>query len=166
MAKTTENTKPEQTTESTENTQLQAVDKSTGEIAVFDPKKVKMKRILNVPVLSQKNEATIYVTMVSKMFVGKPIEGDEVSKEPATIAYVIDLQSNGIRQIILSAMQASVLDEAYPDQSYIDKSFMMINHGKLNGKRYNTVEAVEIDTPAHVNTAAARSLIVVPDTEA
>lgn len=149
-----------------ENNAVANVDQSTG-VVVFDPSKVKAKKILNVPVLSQKGKTTIYVTLLSKIFIGKEIAGDEKDgkkKGPAHIAYGLDLISGRPHQVIMSAMQNSVIEEAYPNHSYIDKSFMMINHGKINGKDYNTVEVVEIDTPDEITAQlpAIKSLLVIP----
>lgn len=150
-----------------------AVDADTGEIHAvvggaykFNPSAVKTKKMLNVPVLSQKGLGTIYVVMLSAMFVGKDIEEksgkDGINKEPATIAYVIDLMTGKPAQIIISTVQAGVLRESYKNDAYVGKAFQFENLGKQNEKKYNSVRVNEIDVPEGLDIEGIRALVAIP----
>lgn len=144
----------------------QQINEETGEIKSysFDPSAVKPKKMLNVPVLSQRGTGSIYVVILSKMFVGKPIESKDADakEEPATIAYAVDLVTGTPVQIIVSTVLEGVLKESYVDHGYVDHAFKIENLGKLNGKRYNSVNVIEIDIPEGLDLAKVKELIVLP----
>lgn len=143
----------------------ESVDTSTGEIVEykFDPSTVKTLKLVNLPVLSQRNKGSIYVFFLGAMHVGKVVN-EEVGKDgkkrgPATIAHVVDLTTGAPAQIIISTVQAGVLRESYPSDSYVDKSFHLENLGKLNGKEYNSVNVSEIETPQGIDISALKAMI-------
>lgn len=146
---------------------MATVDKTTGELSgySFDPSAVKAKKLLNVPVLSQKSTGSVYVTFLSHMFIGKEMANpkpDEKTKGPATIAFVVDLVTGDVKQLLLSTVQIGTLNENYPDYSYIDKSFQLVNLGKRTGKDYNDVQVIEIDTPSGIDLTGLKTKVVIP----
>lgn len=150
MAKTTEN----------------PVNQETGEIKgaySFDPAAVKTKKIVNLPTLSQKNVGSIYVAFLGAMFVGLPmkaVDKKDEKEEPATLANVVDLMTGKPAQIVVPTVQQSVLEENYPGNTYVGKAFKLENHGKLNGKRYNSISIVEIDLPEGIDIKELQALTV------
>lgn len=147
------------------------VNEETGEIVngySFNPAAVKAKKILNLPVLSQKGTGSVYAVLISKMFIGKEIAGDDKGgkdgkkKDPATIAYAVDMMTGKPCQLIMSTVQAGVLRECYPDDSYVGKGFHFENLGKLNGKDYNSVNVNEIDIPDGLDIEAVKALVTIP----
>lgn len=132
-------------------TQLSAAEISVGGVMF------KKKKVVTVPVLKLMPGAPAYVRIDSPMEISKQIEnkgkGTETDAsgakkkkmEPATIAHVTDLIAKCEAIIILGTVLQGVLDEKYPDQSYVGKSFEIINKGKMGDKTYNTYSVVEIE---------------------
>ena len=50
----------------------------------------------------------------------------------------------GWRILIVGKMLQSVIEEAYPDQGYVGKSFEIVNHGKKGDKKYNEYSVSEV----------------------
>lgn len=110
---------------------------------------------VTLPVFKVEEEVPLYLTVNGAMFVGKPIEaktGDDGKKgkpmEPATIMPVTNIDSGEMGQIIVNAALKSILEETYPKDAYVGKSFEVVKHAKKAGKRYHTFSVFEIDPTA------------------
>lgn len=105
-------------------------------------------RSVTLPTLKLIEEQTVHVTITSAMQVStvtqKPKAGEQ-AKEPATVCNVTDLDTGDIAQMICGAALKGVLNESYPKDEYVGKSFEITKHAKAAGKRYNTYSVFEIE---------------------
>lgn len=118
--------------------------------------KFKKKKVLTRPVLKLVENEPIYVKLVGPMHLGKEMkqkEGEK-KKDPATLIDVINLSTGEEAQIIASAVIKSVLDELYPNQSYVGLGFSMVKQARQPGKQYNPVHIEEIELPAEETPAS------------
>ena len=119
----------------------------------------KRKKLLTRPVLKLVIDEPRFVKMTSKMFIGKELKKqkeDAKKKEPATLIEVIDLETGEEAQIIANAVLKSVLDEFYPQDAYVGKSFQLTKHSKQEGKDYFPVAVEEIEEPKPGEITAAK----------
>ncbi len=110
----------------------------------------KVKKVLTLPVFSLKDAGTILaIKILSAMYEGKPITGEEDSKDkPATLCSVVNLETGEEGQIVVPAMIKSKLEEyGDGDDGYIGRGFEVENLGKKKGKTrtYNDYRMVELD---------------------
>lgn len=105
-------------------------------------------RALVLPTLKLVEEQPAHVTITGPMTVStasqRPDKDGKV-KEPATVCPVTDLDTGEITQIICGAVLKGILNEQYPDDAYVGKSFEIVKHAKAQGKRYNTYSVFEIN---------------------
>lgn len=121
----------------------------------FQPKR---KKLLTRPVLKFEEGKPRYVKIQGAVYVGKEMKakaGDDKKREPANLADVIDLETGEPAQIIISAVVKSVLDENYPNQSYVDKCFAITKQGREAGKQYFKYNVEEIEDPGNSTESAA-----------
>lgn len=107
----------------------------------------KPKRLLTVPVLSLKDNEPRILRFDGKMHIGKTMktkEGEK-AKDPATIASVTDMESGEIFELIVSAVLHSVLDETFPDDSYVGRVFSVTALPKRDGKQYKGMKVFEME---------------------
>lgn len=77
---------------------------------------------------------------------GKKLKTDTDSKrEPASLLAVTNLDTGEVGQIVLGAVLKGNLEEQYPDQAYVGKSFAILKGEKREGKRYNEYQIMEIE---------------------
>lgn len=122
----------------------------------------KRKKLLTRPVLKFVENEPNFVKIEGAIYLGKEMKGDVAAdgkkkKEPAHLAEVIDLQTGELAQIIVSAVVLSVLNENYPDNSYVGKCFSITKKGKTPGKQYFGYNVEEIDDPTEAKPDAAPS---------
>lgn len=112
------------------------------------------KRAVTLPTFKVEVDKTLYLMVNSAMYLGKEQKakaGEEAKKgaakmdQPATILPVTDVETGEQGQIIVNAVLKGILDETYPDESYVGKSFEITKHDKKAGKRYHTFSVFEID---------------------
>lgn len=113
---------------------------------LFRPTLVK---ILTKPLFKWEANVTRYYRADGAMFTGKPInEGaGKPKKDPAILMYVTDLETGEQGQCICAAVLRSILNEEYPEEAYVGKSFAIKQH-KIAGKDYNGFDVAEIEGPA------------------
>lgn len=75
---------------------------------------------------------------------GKKPGKSAIVMEPANIATVIDLTTKQECEIIVGAVLKSTLEENYPNETYVGKSFSSIQ-SKVEGKRYRQYTLTEIE---------------------
>jgi hypothetical protein len=109
-------------------------------------------RSVTLPVFKVEVEVPLYLMVNGPMFIGKPVEAKTgadgkkgVPMEPATIMPVTNIETGEVGQIIVNAALKSILDETYPKDSYVEKSFEIVKHEKRAGKRYHTFSVFEIE---------------------
>ncbi len=107
----------------------------------------KVVKNVTVPLLKLVEEKAEYVQLTGAMFQGKEVKGtgDKAKMEPAILCHCINLTTGEVAQIIVNAVVKENLKEAYPDDSYVGKSFEIIKHAKREGKRYNDFSITEIE---------------------
>jgi hypothetical protein len=118
------------------------------------------KKTANVtlPLLKMAMGTSYFIKFLTAMAVGKQMparkvtdpdtgEVKEVKEQPATVAQVTQYDSDakviGDFQVICSAVMGKELGEAYPDHSYVGKTFELAQF-KLPGKRYNGCTIAEL----------------------
>lgn len=113
----------------------------------FDPKNVKVKKVVTVPVLSPQVDKTNYLKITGKIYKGKELKGSEktAKMEPADLCPVINLETGEEMVLIVAAVVKGNFDEHYPKDSYVDKSFSLTKMAKREGKRYFDFKIMEIE---------------------
>lgn len=112
--------------------------------------KFKKKKTVTVPVLKLKPDAPAVVRIESRMEKSKQIEGkgaadDKKKMEPATIAHCVDMTTGEECIIIVGKVLEGVLNDTYPEHSYVGKCFEIVNRGKIGDKDYNTYNVTEVE---------------------
>ena len=144
---TKQNTKPEtgatDTTAAAPAKSKRITDEKTG--LVF--KKVKD---VTVPVLKLMPGIACYIQPTKAMYVGKEIKAAAGSKpmEPATLLECIDLSTDNAGIVIVGTALKGIINDSYPDGTYIGKMFELINHGKRGDKKYNSYSLTEVELEA------------------
>lgn len=112
-------------------------------------------KAVTLPVFKMVEETPVYITVNAAMYEGKeqkPVAGPDgkpgKAMEPATILPVTDLTTGEMSQIIAGAVLEGILNDSYPGEAYVGKSFEIVKHAKREGKRYNTYSVFEIDPTA------------------
>lgn len=109
---------------------------------MFNFKKI---RSVTLPLIKWVNGVEKYFRFDGAAFIGKEVKQTGTKKmEPATLAHVTDLESGEQGQIILATVLRKILDEEYPDNSYVGRSFAITQH-RVDGKAYNTYTIEEIE---------------------
>lgn len=131
------------------------------------------KRRVILPLLKLPEHASCAIRVESKIYLGKEIKqtaGGGQKMAAAHLWNVIDYSDGSEKQMIVPAVLKSSIFETYlrdkngkpvkPDENgnytgdydsddfrheYVGKSFAIRNHGKPQGKRYNTYEVIEIE---------------------
>lgn len=123
---------------------MTAKKENTATAPAFDPTKVKVKRVVTLPLRKWKVDEPAYLRFESEIFTGKQLKGSNEELAPADLANCIDLETGEQVQIIVGAVLKSTLNDEYPNNGYVGKSFM-ITQSKVEGKRYKTYRVVEIE---------------------
>ena len=106
----------------------------------------KKVKTVTVPVLKLSPDVPVYIRVEQAMEISKQIDNKKgQAMEPATIMHCTDLNSDEECLLIVGKMLQSVIDENFPDQSYVGKCFEVINHGKRGDKKYNAYSLNEIE---------------------
>lgn len=66
-------------------------------------------------------------------------------KGKINVGRVIELGSGQLMQYVFNAISASEIKSAYPEHSYVGKSFAIKKLGVVAGKRYKEVQIIEIE---------------------
>jgi hypothetical protein len=111
-----------------------------------------------LPVLSLKEEGQIaHVRIDEQIHLGSALDGENDKpeaerKQPAFICHVTDLDVadsiQSMKQFIVAHTLRKALEDAFPNQTYVDRCFQIENTGKKKGGRaasgYNTFKLFEI----------------------
>ncbi len=82
------------------------------------------------------------------MFIGKEIKVGDIKKNPPIMVSVFNYEAWEEAQMILSTVTAKELNENYPNDSYVGKSFELVQYKHENPeKKYNLVNLTEIGEP-------------------
>jgi hypothetical protein len=133
----------ESTTDNVVPLQAVATEGASTAVAIFKPKLV---RIITKPLFKWVNNVARFYKVDGPMFIGKTInEGaGKPKKDPATLMFVTDLETGEQGQCICATVLRSVLNEEYPGDAYVGKSFA-IKQNKIVGKDYNGFDVAEIE---------------------
>lgn len=112
----------------------------------------KVKRQVVFPLLKHKAGEVRCITITSAMYEGKEIvQKEQTAAErkmgTAMLVKAIDLEPSPTRNVeyIVNAVLQGVLNDEYPNDSYVGKSFAINKLQPVEGKRYNTFEILEIE---------------------
>lgn len=123
------------------------VDTTTGEIAVFDPSALKMKRRVTLPVLKQRVGIPMYLVFCNAMEMVK-FDNSKYEGDP-TVCKVYDIVSRAFYQIVVKAVTKSELVTGYPKDSYVGKGFSICLHS-VEGKKYKICDIAEFEVPKDI----------------
>ena len=139
-------------------TDMEAPARPKGPTTAFNPADVKVAKQLVFPTLKTEPGVPIYVVPREAMFIGREMEAKEgeAKRGPATILRVHclfggteDHPLNGKEvQIVANKLLVSTLKEAYPNDTYVNKAFMVTKSDKAKkGKNgdYFPFEVSEIE---------------------
>ena len=106
-----------------------------------------------------------YLKFQGALFVGKELKAKEGAKkmEPATLAFVTDLETGEEGQVIINAVVKSVLTDEYANDAYVGKCFQITKNARAPGKTYDPFSIAEIEDPAEIESVAEASANVVQD---
>ena len=108
----------------------------------------KKTKTVTVPVLKLMPDQPVYIKVENAMEMSRQVAGAKVagqSMEPATIMHCTNLDSDTECLLIVGTMLKSVIEESYPNQSYVGLCFEVTNHGKRGDKKYNAYSLTEIE---------------------
>lgn len=107
----------------------------------------KVKRNITLPLIKPQLDVPVYIKVTGPMFKGKKIEGtgDKAKMEPAELLNCINLESGEEAQIIVPSVLKGIFNDEYPDDSYVNKGFMITKHPKASGKRYHPFSVAELE---------------------
>ena len=114
----------------------------------FGGKEFKLKKLVTVPHLKHEEGMIVGIKITGKIYTGKdlkPAKGDAPKEKPAQIAPVINLADGNPYTYIFAAVVESNLNEMYPKDTYVGKSFAIMKGPKAIGKRYHQYGIMEID---------------------
>ena len=106
------------------------------------------KKTVTVPILKLMPDQPVYIKVENAMEMSRQVAGAKVagqSMEPATIMHCTNLDSDTECLLIVGTMLKSVIEESYPNQSYVGLCFEVTNHGKRGDKKYNAYSLTEIE---------------------
>lgn len=109
-----------------------------------EKKQFKVKQqVSGVSMLKVETGDVVHVKFTSAFKVGK------IKNNPATLASVVNLETGEIAKIIVSKVLFNILEENYPNESFVGKSFRIEKgekvKGKAGGNAYNEFEVFELD---------------------
>lgn len=119
----------------------------------FDKTKINRLRRVTVPLLKQKDEVEYFIKFIAPYEKASEIkrssrsdraEREGQKKEPPYLARVINLETGEEMDIIVNAVLKSTLDDEFPDNGYVGKSFEIVRHS-IAGRDYKTYDVTEID---------------------
>jgi hypothetical protein len=122
----------------------------------MDAKPVIGKRIasVNLPSLSRKNKATLFLYILSDLKRSELIDESDDSRQPATTCRVLDLEDGKLYQWVAATVAVSAL-QRYPN-GYVGKCFEVFHHPeKAAGKQYYDVDVFEIEPPESLHAMLA-----------
>lgn len=117
-----------------------------GAAVVLNGRAFKAKQITR-SVFPQKVGQTIFVQITGKPYVGKPLAnaGTGPKMEPATLVEATNLQTGELGLIIVNKVLEGVLDEQFPNETYVGKNFGITMKDGPEGKRYKTFIVFELE---------------------
>lgn len=120
--------------------------------AAFDPSKVKVKKLVTIPVLKLLPDTPVFVQVTGAIYQGKELKkGGEENLKPADLMNVKDLTTGEDMQIVCGEVLKSTLRDEYPNDSYVGKAFRIIKGKKKDkegGRGYFTYSIAEIELPS------------------
>lgn len=115
----------------------------------------KVAQQVTVPVLKQDSGETVAIKIVAPILVEDQFdtkideETGEIIKQTfkgkINVGRVTELTSGQLFQYVFNAISASEIRNAYPDESYVGKSFLIKKLAVVAGKRYKEVQIIEIE---------------------
>jgi hypothetical protein len=116
------------------------------------PFKIKVLKQVSTNLLKLRAGDECYVTITGKMEKAQALKkqsAEDAKKEPPTLIPVINLLTGEIQSIIAGSVLVDLLNDQYPKDTYVGKSFHITLKVKKaaqggGGRSYNTYDVVEI----------------------
>jgi hypothetical protein len=80
---------------------------------------------------------------------------EDKAREPAHLASCINLDDGSECQIIVAAVVLSVLNDEYPNETYVGKCFAITKKNRVPGKQYFPYSVEEIEDPGLAGNPSA-----------
>lgn len=135
--------RPAQTTEPVKSEETTSVPEKAAPAFKF-----KKKRSVTRVMFKWANNVERYFKIEKPMFEAKPLKkatAADLKKKPPTLAEVIDLPTGEEGQITCSEVLKDALNQGYPNDGYVGKSFAIMKHAIEGDKKYATFSIVEIE---------------------
>lgn len=110
----------------------------------FDVANVSVGKRVTLPFIKQKVGIPAFVYFLSPYCKSAKMNKEGDDKQEATLGHVINLTNGDESELILSTVTKSLLDEKYPDSSYVGKGYR-IELFPVEGKKYHKVDMVELE---------------------
>ncbi len=110
--------------------------------------KYKVVRNVTMPSIKLELETEYFLKATGAYFEGRAQKqrgSDGEAMKPATVLPVVNVETGEVGQLVLGSVLKDLLDESYPNASYVDKAFRVVKHDKKAGKRYFTYSLDEIE---------------------
>jgi hypothetical protein len=104
--------------------------------------KFKKLAAVTLPVVKFAPDVPKYIRIEGAIYTGKKVEE---KKDAARICHIVDHETGEEGLMIVGKVLEGTLVEKYPDDSYVGKSFEIINHGIRGDKKYNTYSITEVE---------------------
>lgn len=120
----------------------------------------KVKQRITFPQLKLEPGVAYPVLIKAPIFEGKPVRAsslkentdkpadDNKAENPPHLARITSLTDGKDYEIVCPAVLVAELEDNFPDHSYVDRAFQITLLGKKAGKRYHTIDLVELEIEA------------------
>lgn len=111
------------------------------------PEGFTVKRRITLPSLALKQVGQgRALKIMEEMRISKVKDKSDQKREPATVCPVTDMATGEVFTFIVPAVVRENLRDNYPDDSYVGKTFWIVNKGKRSeSQRYNDFEVSEVE---------------------
>lgn len=147
------------TTEETAAANVPATTSEKATAALIGGKPFALKRMVTLPLLKQKDNEDIAITILTPMKVsaywvkehpgyvpGEPFKGEGGKTiAPSYTVEVTELNSGAHMLYLVPAVMQSTLEQEYANDSYVGKSFMIRKLPAAAGKRFKDMQIAEIE---------------------
>lgn len=104
---------------------------------------------VTLPLLKPAIDVPVYIQVLKPMYIGKDVSAksknaEEKKKAPATLVDCINMETGELSQMIVPSVLKGIWEDDYPDDTYVNKGFMVTKQAKREGKDYFPFSVAEI----------------------
>ena len=123
--------------------------------------KFKVKKHVTLPLLKMEADKPCFVTILEPIYKAKAIApgrkaaDGKPQMEPPELMNVTNLENGHEYQMIVNTVLGSNLRDAYPNDTYVGKSFLL-ERRQIAGKRYASFDITEIELATEAPATPAK----------